>query len=435
MSVPGAPDAAELMRRCDVLAAQSAMSGGIERVYLSPQHATVNAIVSEWMTEAGMSVRQDEAGSLVGRYEGAAPGAPALLLGSHLDTVPDAGRYDGVLGVMLAIAVVARLSARGERLPIALEVLAFGDEEGTRFGTTLLGSRAAAGSWQPEWAQLRDRDGVSLAQAAQAFGLDPARIGEAAHDRERVVGYLEAHIEQGPILEEAGLPLAVVRSIAGARRFQISVLGEAGHAGGTPFERRRDALAGASAIVLAAEEIAKRSGTIATVGRMSVQPGAVNVIPGRADFSLDLRAETDAARDAAWEQIEAAIEAICGQRRLSARIEQVHAAPAVTASPLLRDAVAEGIRSAIGVEGPVLYSKAGHDAMAMDALTGWAMLFIRCAGGVSHHPDESVTAEDVAAALDAFEAAVLAAARQSGARPAEPAHAEAAGPAVQEATP
>ena len=411
-----APEAAEILRRCDLLATQSSRRGAIERVYLSPEHAAVNRIVGAWMAEAGMTVRQDEAGNLVGRYEASVHGRPALLLGSHLDSVPDAGRYDGILGVLLAIATVARLASADRRLPVAIEVLAFGDEEGTRFGATLLGSRAVAGTWREDWWALRDADGVTLAEAFRAFGLDPAAVGAAARTPADVVGYLEAHIEQGPLLEDAGLPLAVVSSIAGARRLRLTVTGEARHAGGTPFDRRRDALVGASEIVVAIERIARATGAIATVGTMEVEPGAVNVIPGRAAFGLDLRAETDALRDEAWRLIRDEAVHVCRRRGLGFDAHETHAAGAAIASPALRDAVSRGIAAATGDgEPPVLFSKAGHDAMAIADLTDWAMLFVRCAGGISHHPDESVAEADVAVALDAFEAAVVDAALAAGA--------------------
>ena len=349
----------------------------------------------------------DAAGNIVGRYEGAAPDAPVLLLGSHLDTVPDAGLYDGPLGVMLAIAVVSRLHARGERLPFAIDVIGFGDEEGTRFGSTLLGSRAVAGTWDPRWWELRDGDGVTLVEAFQAFGLDPSRVGEAARAPESVVGYLEAHIEQGPYLEEAGRPLGVVSAIAGARRFQLTITGKAGHAGGVPMERRRDALVGASHAVIDIERLAREMGCVATVGMIEVAPGAANVIPGEASFSLDVRAATDQRRDECWRAIQDAIEEFCHERRLAFAIEETHSAPAVAPAAVMVEAVRAGI-AATGDQDPlVLLSLAGHDAMAVAALTGWAMMFIACTGGVSHHPDEAVTEADVAVALDAFEAAVL----------------------------
>lgn len=398
--------AAEIMDRCEALALVSSTRGAIERVYLSPEHARVNAMAAEWMTAAGMSTWQDAAGNQCGRYEGTEPDAPALLLGSHLDTVPNAGKYDGILGVMLAIAVVSRLNASGTRFPFAVEVIAFGDEEGTRFGTALLGSRAVAGTWDKHWMELEDKNGVSLVEAFKAFGLDPSKVLNAARKKADTLGYLEAHIEQGPYLEEADRALGVVSSIAGARRFALTLTGKAGHAGGVPYNRRRDALAGAAEAVLTIERLARDNGCIATVGRLQAFPGAVNVIPGRVDFSLDLRAEFDAARDRVWSEIQAEILRTCQRRKLSFTVEETHSAPAVVASDALQDVIRAGI-VATGDDDPmVLFSKAGHDAMAIADLTDYAMLFIRCEGGVSHHPEENVTEEDVAVSLDAFEAAV-----------------------------
>jgi allantoate deiminase len=406
--------AATVLARCDELATHSDLPDGlIQRVYLSPEHAAVNALAAGWMREAGLITWQDAAGNQCGRLEGATPGLPALLLGSHLDTVPSAGRYDGILGVLTAIAVVDRIRASGRRLPFALEVVAFGDEEGTRFGTALLGSRALAGTWLDAWWDLADEQGVSLHAAFEGFGLDPAAIGRAARTSNDFVGYLETHIEQGPVLEEQDRPLGIVSSIAGARRFQITITGKAGHSG-TPWPHRRDALAGASEAIVAIERLARDADLIATVGHLEVFPDAVNVIAGRAEFSLDLRGRFDADRDAAWQRIEAILAEICDTRGLHVGVEQTHSAPAAHCSDRLRQAIAAGIRTAgagtaDATRAPLeLLSMAGHDAMAVGHLTEIGMLFVRCAGGVSHHPDESVTEADVAAALAAFEAAVLA---------------------------
>lgn len=401
-------EARTILARCQELAAISAMGGGIERTYLTPQHAAADVLAALWMEEAGLSSWMDAAATRYGRLEGAVDGLPALVLGSHLDTVPDAGRYDGILGVLLAIAVAERLRDRAAELPFAVEVVAFGDEEGTRFGATLLGSRALAGTWDENWWELQDADGVTLEEAFLRFGLDPAAIGTAARRRTDLIGYLEAHIEQGPYLEEADRALGVVSSIAGARRFSLTITGEARHAGGTPYDRRRDALIGASQAVLDIERIGRDSSAIATVGQLQAFPGAVNVVPGRVEFSLDLRAETDEGRDAAWERIHGAIARFCGERSLELDVEEIHAAPAVVCEDRLKSAVRTGIRSIGDTEPLELFSKAGHDAMAVAAVTDMAMLFIRCEGGISHHPGENVTVEDVAAALDAFEAAVWA---------------------------
>lgn len=403
--------AGTVLARCDELAGYSSMAGGLERVHLSPEHAAVNRLTARWMEQAGLRTWQDPAGNVCGRREGREPGMPALLLGSHLDTVPDAGRYDGMLGVVMAIAVVERLVGRlGDRtaeLPFALEVIGFTDEEGTRFGKALLGSQAVAGTWDEAWWELRDQNGTTLREAFEGFGLAPDRIGEAARRPEELVGYLEAHIEQGPDLEAADASLGYVTTIAGARRFVLSVVGEARHAGGTPYARRRDALVGASEAIMAVERLARASECIATVGRVDVHPGAVNVIPGRADLTLDLRAATDPERDAMWEAMRVQIEAICAARGLRLEVVETHCAPAAPCAAWLQRAVVDGIRTT-GDPHPIgLWSRAGHDAMAIAAVTDIGMLFVRCHDGISHHPGEDVREVDVARGLDALEAAVL----------------------------
>ena len=407
-------DAALILDRCDELAAISSDPEHLVRVHLSKEHAAANALVDTWMREAGLSTWQDAAGNQCGRIEGREPGLPALLLGSHIDTVPDAGRYDGMLGVLLAIAVVSRLPRN--TLPFAVEVVAFSDEEGTRFGTALLGSRALAGTWDDEWWNLTDTDGITLFEAFQDFGLDPARLPGAFRRPETLIGYLEAHIEQGPQLEDADRRLAVVTSIAGARRFALTMHGKAGHAGGTPYDRRRDALVGASELVVEVERLSKQGGVIGTVGKLEAFPGGVNVIPGRVEFSLDLRAEFDEDRDAVLAQIHDAAQAIASRRGLEFEQHEIYRADAVVCDLDLRSAIEAGIRTT-GDESPLAFwSRAGHDGMAVVAVTPIAMLFLRCAGGVSHHPDEAVTKADVSAALDAFEAAVHAVADQHAQR-------------------
>lgn len=408
-----------VLDRCDLLAALSSRSDGIERVYLSPEHAAANALAERWMQDAGLRTWQDAAGNLCGRLEGSRPGLPAVLLGSHLDTVPGAGRYDGILGVLAAIAVVEHLAPRPRQLPFALEVVAFADEEGTRFGTTLLGSRALAGTWREEWWDLAGSDGVTMRDAAVAFGLDPWRIAEAARRPEELLGYLEVHIEQGPRLEEADRALGVVTSIAGARRLLVTFRGEARHCA-TPWDRRRDALAAASEAVLAVEHLARDAGSPATVGRMRVEPDAVNVIPGLAELSIDLRDATDAARDATLATILAELDAIATRRGVTVTTAETHSASAVACAPHLQDAIRGGIAEAQATDVPELYSVAGHDAMAVAAATPIGMMFVRCRGGISHHADEDVRSDDVAAAVTALAATVerLAAA---GADPAVPA--------------
>ena len=401
-----------ILDRCNDLAGISSQPDRLERVHLSPEHKQANAMVETWMREAGLQTWQDAAGNMCGRLEGATPGLPALLLGSHIDTVPDAGRYDGMLGVLLAIQVVSRIRdavANGSpALPFALEVVAFSDEEGTRFGMALMGSRALSGTWNPEWWDLTDRDGITLAEAFVDFGLDPARLPGAFRRRENLIGYLETHIEQGPYIEDADKRLAVVTSIAGARRYSLSLTGKAGHAGGTPYDRRRDALVGASEIVLEVERLSREHHVIGTVGRLQAFPGGVNVIPGRVEFSLDLRAEFDDTRDECLAALWSAVDEICARRKLSLEKTEIYRADAVVCDPALQRAIETGIRATGDSEPMAFWSRAGHDGMAVVDVTPVAMLFLRCAGGVSHHPDESVRRSDVAAALDAFEAAVLA---------------------------
>ncbi|MEU1971827.1 allantoate amidohydrolase [Microbacterium sp. NPDC019599] len=405
--------ARRVMARCDELARVTSTPGRIERVYLSPEHARVNRLAAEWMREVGMTTRQDAAGNQVGRL--GPPDAPALLLGSHLDTVPDAGRYDGIAGVLMALEVVRLLRAPGpdgtwlSPFPFALEVVAFSDEEGTRFGKALLGSSAVAGSWSDEWWSLTDAEGTTVREAFLDFGLDPGRIDEAARRPSDLVGYLEAHIEQGPELDRRGESLAVVSSIASARRFQLLVEGEARHAGGTPYDMRRDALLGASEAALAVETICRAEHhIIGTVGQLEAFPGAVNIVPGEARFSLDLRGEFDGERDRVWNAIARELDAIMGRRGLRWSAREVHSAPAVFCAPLLQEVIGAGIASTAPVAPPVtLFSPAGHDGMAIGAITDVGMLFLRNPDGISHHPDEAVSTDDVGLGIRALAEAVL----------------------------
>ncbi|MGJ8522501.1 N-carbamoyl-L-amino acid hydrolase [Carnimonas sp. R-84981] len=410
-------DAATVLQRCDQLATLSSSATGIERVYLSDQHRACNQQVAAWAQRAGLSHWDDAAGNFCARLEGATPRLPALVLGSHLDTVPNAGRYDGVLGVMIALCVAERFKQRQQPLPFALEVVGFGDEEGTRFGTALFGSFAFAGHWEPQWWALEDRDGVSLRQAFSTYGLNPDAIHTAARNASDVLGYLEVHIEQGPVLEAEQRALGVVTAIAGARRFQLSVSGQAGHAGTTPYELRHDALCAASQMVLAVEALAQQGQCVATVGQLSVRPGAVNVIPGEAIFSIDIRSERDAQRDEVWSQIVARLEHIAAERGVTLSIDETHSAAAQACSTGLQQAIAEGIRRGGDTQPRFLFSGAGHDAMAIGKLTEVGMMFVRCEKGISHHPAEAVTEDDVSAAIDALEHTVLVLAEQHAAQP------------------
>jgi allantoate deiminase len=347
------------------------------------------------MREAGMSAHLDAIGNVCGRYEGDRPGLPCLMLGSHYDTVRDAGKWDGPLGLITAIACVADLDRRGKRLPFALEVVGFADEEGVRFASTLLGSRAIAGTFDESVLNTRDRAGTSMREAMEAFGLDPDHIGAAARARRELLGYVELHIEQGPVLEQKGLPVGVVTAIAGATRLAAKLTGMAGHAGTVPMALRRDALAGAAECIAGIEEFCRtvESGLVGTVGYIDAKPGATNVIPGNVSFTIDIRAPSDMHRTRAVAGIVRNIEAIAKRRQLALQVDVTHENRTVPCAPWLKAQVAE----AVAAEGfPVfeLPSGAGHDGMAMIDISDVAMLFVRCRGGISHHPDEHVATND-----------------------------------------
>lgn len=387
---------ARAVARCDTLgvAPYSDTPDGLFRAWLTPAFAATQQAISGWMAEAGMTVRTDAASNLIGRYEGATPGAPALLIGSHIDSVRDAGRYDGPLGVMLGIECVAALNAAGRRLPFAIEVIAFGDEEGSRFPAPMLTSRAVAGSFDATALEVRDADGVSVAEALHSFA-PPVRLGGAARLPGSVIAYLEAHIEQGPALEAEGLAVGIVTGIAAQLRYVVVVDGLAGHAGTTSMTLRRDALVAAAEMVLAVERLASGGAAdlVATVGRLEVKPGAVNVIPGRVAFSIEIRALDQAARDAVAEAILTEIDAIGTRRKIAVSAERVHELAATPCDPNLMDLLSTAM-AAEGQPERRLASGAGHDAMVMASLCPTAMLFVRCAGGISHNPAEQVDPAD-----------------------------------------
>jgi allantoate deiminase len=353
--------------------------------------------VHEWMDQAGMTVRRDNIGNLRGRYEGA--GDATLLLGSHLDSVRDAGKYDGPLGVMVAIAAVQRLHDAGRRLPFAIEVLAFADEEGLRYGSTYLGSRAIAGTFDARDLARTDSAGITMAEAIRAFGGDPSRIAEDRISGE-LLGYCEVHIEQGPVLEARALPVGVVTAIAGQSRMQVELTGQAGHAGTVPMDRRRDALAAAAELVLAVEATATtQPGLVATVGMLEVEPGVSNVIPGHATLSLDVRHADDRMRGEVCEALLARTRELAKRRKLEVEIRSVSENAAVRCAPELVSVWNQAVKDS-RLQPLELTSGAGHDAVALSALTGVGMLFVRCKGGVSHNPAESVTAADVSVSID-----------------------------------
>jgi allantoate deiminase len=387
-----------IIERCHYLAECTDEPGMITRPFASEAMRCAQALVTEWMTEAGMSVRRDNAGNLRGRYEG--DGAATLLLGSHLDSVRDAGKYDGPLGVIIAIAAVQRLHDAGVRLPFAIEVLAFADEEGLRYGSTYLGSRAIAGRFDTRDLGRVDASGIAMADAIRAFGGDPERIADDRWSGGELIGYVEVHIEQGPVLEARGLPVGIVTAIAGQSRTEIELVGASGHAGTVPMDHRRDALAAAAELVLAVEAAAaSRPGVVATVGKLAVEPGVANVIPGRAVLTLDARHSDDATRVDFVEAMMARTRDIARRRKLTVEVRSVSENAAVRCSPHLVSLLTQAAKE-LGLRPIALTSGAGHDAVIMSTLTEVGMLFVRCKGGVSHNPAESVTTEDVAVALD-----------------------------------
>jgi allantoate deiminase len=392
----------------DGLAAITAEPGRVTRLYLTPEHKRAAILVGQWMEEAGLAVHMDSAGTMHGLLPAVVPGAGArrrLLVGSHIDSVIDAGRYDGTLGVVVGILAAGEIARRKIALPFSLEILAFGDEEGVRFPQTLISSSAIAGILPPDILDVVDAAGMSLRAALTGFGADPARLAAESYRSADVMGYIEVHIEQGPVLEETGNPLGVVTAIASQGRLRGRVTGTAGHAGTVPMALRRDALAGAAEIVGAVEQVALESGgaVVATVGEIKAEPGASNVIPAAAEFSIDVRAAADSTRQTAAEKIRRRAIAVGRRRGLEVEIETVHETPVAVCAPRLQAAIAKGIAGATGNDDPPrLMSGAGHDGHAMIHLTDIGMMFVRCRGGISHNPLEFVAIEDMGVAVDAL---------------------------------
>lgn len=385
----------EIVGRINRLAEISEAPDNLTRIFLTPELRAAADLIMTWMREAGMSAHLDAIGNVCGRYEGERLGLPCLMLGSHYDTVRDAGRWDGPLGVLTAISCVADLNKRGRRFPFAIEVVGFADEEGVRFASTLLGSRAVAGTFNERVLASKDSAGVSMREALVQFGLDPDDIGAAARVRGQLLAYVELHIEQGPVLEARGLPVGVVSAIAGATRLAARLTGMAGHAGTVPMALRRDALAGAAECIAAIEQLCRADdgGLVGTVGYLHAMPGATNVIPGQAHFTIDMRAPTDTHRNRAVTEMVRQIEAIAKRRKLELQLDVTHENRTVPCAPWLKAQIAE---AAAAEDYPVfeLASGAGHDGMAMVDIADVAMVFVRCRGGISHHPDEHVEVAD-----------------------------------------
>lgn len=405
----------ELGARAEAMLAELAAftddDANLTRLYLSPAHRAAAGRVAEWMHGAGLDVGSDAVGTVRGRLKPTSPGRAGnrrVLIGSHIDTVVNAGRYDGMLGVVAGILAVEEIRARGIELPFGVDVLAFGDEEGVRFPTTLVSSSAVAGCLVPSDLYARDADGVVLRDALLAFGGDPKAAVSAAYAREEALAYLEVHIEQGPVLEAEGLPIGIVTSIAGQSRFSVTVTGEAGHAGTVPMPLRRDALAASAELMLAIEEVARAGQAhqmVATVGRLAAKPGAVNVIPAEVVFTLDIRADADAPRLSAIAELYARFQAIANRRGVSVMMDKFYESPTTPCAPRLQEAFA-GAAGDLGLPQRRLASGAGHDGHAMHHLTDVGMLFVRCRGGISHNPAEFAAIDDMGLAVEALIKAV-----------------------------
>ena len=394
---------AEIAARINELGAISETPDHLARIFLTPEHRAAADLILGWMRAAGMRAHLDAIGNVCGRYEGQEPGMPSLMLGSHYDTVRDAGKWDGPLGILTAISCVAELNRRGRRLPFAIEVIGFADEEGVRFASTLLGSRAVAGTFDESVLGKSDAAGVTMRQALAGFGLDPDHVGRAARTRRELLAYVELHIEQGPVLEGLNTPLGVVTAISGATRLAARLTGMAGHAGTVPMKQRKDALAGAAECIGAVEQFCRtdEDGLVGTVGYIHAAPGATNVIPGQVSFTIDIRAPGDAHRKRAVADMVRQIETIARRRDLALQLDVTHENRSVPCADWLKSQIA----GAIAAEGyPVveLPSGAGHDGMAMIAIADVGMIFVRCRGGISHHPAEHVDTIDVDAGARAL---------------------------------
>ena len=394
-----ANSAKRLVRMLDELGRVTDEPGRLTRTFLSPAMKRANALVAGWMKEAGLKVRVDSVGNLIGRIEGTKRSAKTLLLGSHLDTVRDAGRLDGPLGVLLPIVALNELKCRGVSLPFAVEVLGFSEEEGVRFASAYLGSEGYTGRLKPATLQLRDADGISVSETLKKFNGGKFSLPKAAHKPGDLLGYIEVHLEQGPVLEAKKLAVGVVSAIAGQSRFKLTWTGKAGHAGTTPMTLRRDALAGAAEFIAGIESIAQRApDLVATVGALTVSPGAANVIPGEVIHTLDVRHAKDSARRSALMQIGRLATQIASRRGLQRRWQRTQENGAVNCSPNLTTSLARSVQAVQG-KNLSLVSGAGHDGVVMSTLTQVAMLFVRCRAGLSHHPDEYASLKDLEVAL------------------------------------
>lgn len=399
-----------VMKRCDHLSGHTDEHGRITRLFLSPSIHAIHVDLTAWMSDIGMTVRTDAAGNLVGRLaaspatpnesKDAAPPRPVLLIGSHIDTVPNAGKYDGLLGVVVALAVAERLVELQQALPFDLDVVAFSEEEGVRFSKPYLGSAAVAGTFETKWLDRLDDTGRSMRGIITEFGLDPAAIRDAAYDPQDVLGFIEMHVEQGPVLERSDRPVGVVSAIAGQSRLILRFTGQAGHAGTTPMYPRQDALVSAAHLIAEVQDYGQSiDGLRATVGYINCHPNVRNVIPGDVELSLDIRHAMDDVREIAVAALLETATRIANEDGVTVEVVDNQPQPAVQMSTVLSGLLSQAIEDA-GHEPFDLLSGAGHDAVAMADSFPVAMLFVRHPGGVSHHPDERVDEADVAVTID-----------------------------------
>jgi allantoate deiminase len=388
--------AARVIARCREIAACTDVPGEITRLFLTPSMHTVHALLRNWMESAGMTVHIDAIGNLRALWPGLVPGAPRLLIGSHLDTVPNAGAFDGVLGVVLGVAIVEELQNH-HHPTFAIEVIGFSEEEGVRFSKPFLGSLALVGKLDEETLALTDRNNISVREAIQTYGLDPEQLSAVlAND---IFAYLEFHIEQGPVLESEDFSLAVVEALVGQTRAELVFTGQANHAGTTPMHLRHDAMAAVADWIVDVENYANsHEGLVATVGKVEPSPGAGNVIAGRVTASLDIRHADNAGREAAVIEIMHHAKIAAAKRGVRVTGHTQLEQPTVPLDPHLT-ALLQNAATHAGFPSRTMTSGAGHDAMILAPVIPSAMLFLRSPGGLSHHPDETVLPQDVEAAL------------------------------------
>ncbi|MBL8018498.1 MAG: allantoate amidohydrolase [Leptospirales bacterium] len=387
----------DVLKYCDVLATHTEQPGLIRRTFLSEPMKQTHASVSSWMKEAGMTVRVDNAGNIIGRLESKNPNAKILMTGSHLDSVPDAGKYDGILGVMLGIGIAKAL--KGTPLNFHFDVIGFSDEEGVRYSMPYIGSLGIAGRLGPEMLARVDANGISMKDAIKNFGLNSDAMDQVPYDFSKVLGFFEMHIEQGPVLESENLEVGIVTGLVGQSRVKLAFHGMAGHAGTVPMTHRKDAFMGVAQLAEFMEPYARSvEGLVATIGMIELKPNGSNVVPGEAFFSLDIRHGDQTVLDQATERILARASEIAAERGLKLEIRTREKQAVVRCDPGLTDAMAATVEAS-GYKPRRLVSGAGHDTATLSHVTPTTMLFIRSPGGISHNPIESVIPEDVGAAL------------------------------------